>query len=85
MARKKQQIGSEDVQFEEARTRALQATVESLVEALPNSEDSGKLQSVAKTLIGAAAEGDATEKVLTGPDSAEGDTTDDVLEPGDTQ
>jgi regulator of protease activity HflC (stomatin/prohibitin superfamily) len=69
----------------EARARAVRATAETLVAALPDSEDSGKLQSVAKKLIGTAAEGAATEKALTGPDNAEGDTTDDVLEPGDTQ
>jgi len=69
----------------EARARALQATAETLAAILPNSEDSGKLQSVAKKLIGMAAEGEATEKVLTGGDEAEGDTRDDVLEPGDTQ
>ena len=70
---------------EEARARASRAVAEQVVEALPNSEDSGKLRSVAKTLIGAAAEGEAAEKALTGPDNAEGDTTDNVLEPGDTQ
>ncbi len=55
---------------EEARARAGGGTPQTLVAALPDSEDSGKLQSVAKKLIGTAAQGDATEKAPTGPDKA---------------
>jgi regulator of protease activity HflC (stomatin/prohibitin superfamily) len=63
----------------EARARAAQVAAETLVEALPNSTDSGQLQSVAKKLIGlAGADGDndevtekVSEKLPAEPDDAE--------------
>ena len=56
---------------EEAQARALKVAVETLAEALPGSGESSQLQSTAKKMIGMAAEGEATEKVLTGPDDTE--------------
>ena len=55
----------------EARARALRATAETLGEALPEGTDSGQLEKVAKKLIGGAAEDEATEKALAGPDDTE--------------
>ncbi len=56
---------------EEAQARALKVAAETLAEALPGSGESSQLQSVAKKMIGMAAEGEGTEKVLTGPDDTE--------------
>jgi regulator of protease activity HflC (stomatin/prohibitin superfamily) len=71
---------------EEARARAIQVAAETLVEALPSSGDSSHLKSVAKNLIGIAAEGEATDEAPSGPDDREGEATDKVLAgPDDTE
>ena len=50
---------------EESRARALKVAAD-LAEGLTSGEASGQLESVAKKMIGMAAEGEATEKLLTG-------------------